>query len=117
MSRTRWYGFSNGIAVPVLDDHVATSVPIPSAKRPGAAEHIAATVCASVAAPRVKTGTIAVPSRSVGVQAAASVSGSERVVAAGLRRPQVRVPERDELLVPRSMCSASEMPSKGTVMP
>src|SRR5256885_9068082 len=50
-------------------------VPIPSAKRPGAAWTMLATVSASVAAPRVYAGTIAVPSRSDGVHAAASASG------------------------------------------
>jgi len=56
-------------------------VPSPNAKRPGAAWHIAATDWASVAAPRVKAGTIAVPSRSCGVHAAANASGVNASVA------------------------------------
>ena len=74
MSRTRWYGFTKGI-----EFHCSTitsdDVPMPSAKRPGAAEHIAATVWAIVAAPRVYAGTIAVPRRRLGAHAAASASG------------------------------------------
>ncbi len=52
VSRTRWYGFSNGSpfhrSTMTLDD-----VPMPRANRPGAAWHIDATVDASVCAPRV----------------------------------------------------------------
>ena len=55
VSRTRWYGLSNGMpfqrSTITFDD-----VPIPSAKRPGAAWHIDATVDASVCAPRVYAG-------------------------------------------------------------
>ena len=50
-------------------------VPSPRTNRPGAAWHMAATVWARVAAPRVNAGTIAVPSRKVGVHAAANASG------------------------------------------
>ncbi len=53
-----------------LDD-----VPMPKANRPGAASAIAATLWAMSAGPRVKAGTMAVPRRSVGAQAAASASG------------------------------------------
>ena len=49
-------------------------VPMPRANRPGAAEHIAATDWASVVR-RGYAGTIVVPSRSVGVHAAARTSG------------------------------------------
>ena len=74
VSRTRRYGSWNGMpfqfSTMTLDD-----VPIPSANRPGAAWTMLATVSASVAAPRVYAGTIAVPSRSDGVHAAASASG------------------------------------------
>ena len=74
MSRTRWYGLSNGMpfqrSTITFDD-----VPMPSAKRPGAAWHSDATVDASVCAPRVYAGTIAVPSRSSGAHCAASASG------------------------------------------
>ena len=48
---------------------------MPSANRPGAASARAAALCAMVGAPRVNAGTIAVPRRSVGAQAAASASG------------------------------------------
>ena len=74
MSRTRWYGLSN-----VMPFHRSTitsdDVPMPSAKRPGAAWHALATVDASVCAPRVYTGTIAVPNRNDGAHCAAATSG------------------------------------------
>ena len=54
---------------------VSEEVPIPIANRPGAAWHMAATLCAKVAAPRVNTGTIAVPKRSFGAHAAAKARG------------------------------------------
>ena len=49
--------------------------PSPSTNRPGAAAAIAPRDIAIRAGPRVYTGTIAVPSRSVGSQAEASASG------------------------------------------
>ena len=52
VSRTRWYGLSNGM--PFQRSTITSDdVPMPSAKRPGAAWHIDATVDASVCAPRV----------------------------------------------------------------
>ena len=74
MSRTRWYGLSN---VKPFQRSTMTSeeVPIPRAKWPGAAWHIDATVDASVCAPRVYAGTIAVPNRSSGAHCAATASG------------------------------------------
>ena len=48
---------------------------MPSENRPGAASASAAALIASSPGPRVKTGVIAVPSRSRGCQAAASASG------------------------------------------
>ena len=63
VSRTRWYGFSN--ERPFQRSTITSDeVPMPSANRPGAAWHALATVDASVWAPRVYTGTIAVPKRS-----------------------------------------------------
>ena len=74
MSRTRWYGLSNDM--PFQRSTITSDeVPIPSAKCPGAAWHIDATVDASVCAPRVYAGTIAVPSRSSGAHCAATASG------------------------------------------
>ena len=49
--------------------------PMPSTKRPGAADANPATDWASSAGPRVYAGRIAVPSRIDGVQTAPSVSG------------------------------------------
>jgi hypothetical protein len=73
-SRTRRYGCSNGIAF-----HRSTITlllePMPMATRPGAASARPATVWASAAGARVNAGTIAVPRRSRGSQAAASASG------------------------------------------
>ena len=74
VSRTRWYGLSN--VMPFQRSTITfDDVPRPSAKRPGAAWHIDATVDASVCAPRVYAGTIAVPSRSSGAHCAATASG------------------------------------------
>ena len=99
VSRTRWYGFSNGMpfqfSTITFDD-----VPMPNANRPGAAWTMLATVSARVAAPRVYAGTIAVPRRSLGAHAAASVEWRERVGAARLGRPQVGVAEGLRLLEP-----------------
>ena len=50
-------------------------VPMPKAKRPGAASASEATDCAMHAGPRVNAGTIAVPSRSDGAHTDASASG------------------------------------------
>ena len=50
-------------------------VPMPKAKRPGAASASDATDCARHAGPRVKAGTIAQPSRSDGAHTDASTSG------------------------------------------
>jgi hypothetical protein len=73
-SRTRWYGLSNGMpfhfSTMTLDE-----VPMPRASRPGAASASAAALWARVGAPRVKAGTIAVPRRRFGFQAAARVNG------------------------------------------
>ncbi len=74
MSRTFLYGSSNGTpfqrsTITLLDE------PMPMAKRPGAASAIDATLCAKQAGARVYAGTIAVPNRSRGSQAAASASG------------------------------------------
>ena len=49
--------------------------PIPMAKRPGAASAMLATLCAKQAGERVYAGTIAVPNRSRGSQAAAIAKG------------------------------------------
>ena len=54
---------------------VSEDAPIPRRKRPGAAAAIVAADCAISAGPRVKTGTIAVPSDSEGCQSEASASG------------------------------------------
>ena len=73
-SRTRSYGLSNGMpfhrCTMTSDDE-----PMPMATRPGAASASAAALWAIVGAPRVKAGTMAVPSRSVGAQALANASG------------------------------------------
>ncbi len=50
-------------------------VPMPKAKRPGAASAMAATLWAMIAGPRVNAGTMAVPRRMSGIQAAAMASG------------------------------------------
>ena len=73
-SRTFLYGSTNGTpfqrsTITLLDE------PIPIAKRPGAASASAATLCAITGAVRVYAGTIAVPSRRRGSQAAASANG------------------------------------------
>ena len=79
MSRTFWYGASNGMSfhrsTMTFDD-----VPIPSTNRPGAAAAIVAADIASVAGPRVYTGMIATPSRNAGAQTLASASGVKPVV-------------------------------------
>ena len=80
MSRVRANGASNGM--PFHRSTIAgDDAPMPSAKRPGAASAIDAAVCASSAGPRVNTGAMATPPRSVGAHAAASASGREAVVA------------------------------------
>ena len=74
MSRTFWYGCSNGMpfqrSTMTFDD-----VPMPNATRPGAASASDATHCASVAGPRVKAGTMAEPRRRLGAHTDASASG------------------------------------------
>ena len=74
VARTRSNGLSNGIP---FQRRTMTSEeePMPSANRPGAASASAAALCAIVAGPRVNAGTMAVPSRNVGAQAAARASG------------------------------------------
>jgi hypothetical protein len=54
---------------------IGLEAPSPRTKRPGAALASEAALIAMRAGPRVKTGTIAVPSRSVGAQAEARASG------------------------------------------
>ena len=49
--------------------------PMPMAKRPGAASQMAAVCWASSAGPRVKTGMMAMPSRTSGTHWLASTSG------------------------------------------
>ena len=70
----RWNGCSNGMPFqsPTI---TGDDAPSPSTKRPGAAAASVAADIASRAGPRVYTGTIAVPRRSVGSHADASASG------------------------------------------
>lgn len=74
MSRARLNGSSNGVLF-----HFSTitldEVPTPRTKRPGAAAARVAAEIARVAGPRVNTGTIAVPRRSVGAHTLASARG------------------------------------------
>ena len=74
VSRTRWYGRSNSMAFQrstiTFDDD-----PMPSTKRPGAASAMLAVDPAISAGPRVYTGTIAVPKRSVDVHCDARANG------------------------------------------
>ena len=74
MSLVRWYGASNGM--PFQPSTITfDEVPMPKAKRPGAASASEATDCAMHAGPRVNAGTMAVPSRSDGAHTDASASG------------------------------------------
>ena len=74
MSRTFWYGCSNGMpfhpSTMTFDDD-----PIPSTNRPGAASASVAAHWAMHAGARVYAGRIAVPSRSRGSQTEANASG------------------------------------------
>ena len=74
MSLVRWYGASKGMPF-----HPSTitfdEVPMPKAKRPGAASASEATDWAMHAGPRVNAGTMAVPRRREGAHTDASASG------------------------------------------
>src|SRR6478735_9917760 len=74
VSRTCWYGCSNGMpfhrsTMTLLDE------PPPRTARPGAMSASVAIDCARSAGPRVYTGTIAWPRRRLGAHTAARVSG------------------------------------------
>ena len=74
VSRTRAYGAS--YATPFQPSTITRlDAPIPATTRPGAIAASAAKLCASTAAPRVWTGTTAVPSRRAGAHWDARTSG------------------------------------------
>ena len=72
-------------------------VPMPNAKRPGAASASEATDWAMHAGPRVNAGTMAVPRRSDGRPHRGERQRRERVGAVGLGRPHVGVAEVGQL--------------------
>ena len=75
-------------------------VPMPKAKRPGAASASDATDCAMHAGPRVKAGTMARAEAQRRRPHRRQRQRREGVGAVGLGRPHVRVAEVDELLDP-----------------
>ena len=98
VSRTRWYGLSNGM--PFHRSTITSDdVPMPSAKRPGRGlahrSRPSTRACARRGCTRARSRC---RSRSAGAHCAASDERRERVVAARLGRPQVGVAEVDELL-------------------
>ena len=115
MSRTRRYGSSKGMLFQ-FSTMTFDEVPIPSANRPGAACTMLATLSASVAAPRVKAGTMAVPSRSDGVHAAASASGVNASAPPDSADHRSVYPSA-AISSNHSRCACSGTPSNGTVMP
>jgi hypothetical protein len=94
-----------------LDD-----VPTPSASRPGAAWASDPTLCARHAGPRVKAGTMAVPSRSVGAHTEASASGV-KASAPLASDDHTSVYPRSASSTTRSRWAWSGRPSNGMVMP
>jgi hypothetical protein len=76
VSRVCWNGFSNGRAFWYATMY-SDELPSPITQRPGAASASAAALIASTAGPRVCTGRIATPSRSVGAHCDASASGTK----------------------------------------
>src|SRR6185436_11283837 len=90
--------------------------PSPRTKRPGAALASEAALMAIRAGPRVKTGTIAVPSRSVGAQVEARASGVNASVPA-TSAVQASVYPAAASAGTRAAWSASGTPVTGMVMP
>ncbi len=91
-SRVRWYGRSKAMPFQ-LPTITGLDAPRPRTNRPGAASASAAADMAISAGPRVKTGTIAVPSRSVGCPGRGERERGEGVGAGRLGRPGVGVAE------------------------
>ena len=95
MSRTRLYGSSKGM--PFQRSTITSDdVPIPNTNRPGAADATDATDWAMHAGPRVKAGTMALPSRSEGRPHRGQREWREGVGAVGLGRPHVGVAQIGE---------------------
>ena len=90
--------------------------PRPRLNRPGAAEASAAADWAISAGPRVNTGTIAVPRRSSGCQAAASASGV-KASAPATSLDQTSVNPQPGKAETTSRCAASSSPVSGMVRP
>ena len=115
VARVRWKACSNGIAFQ-RSTIAGDDAPIPSAKWPGAASAMDAAVCARSAGPRVNTGAMATPPRSVGVHAAASASDVKPSwLSASPDHTSVKPSATSSSY--HSRCAWSGTPGNGTVMP